>query len=328
MKKLLLGLGTVSLAILPVVAMVSCSSETTKPQIEADKFATSQPAKNPATTTIEAVESILYASNGTQWLEAVNSLINTPLPTLSEGFEMFVLLAAVSYEDEKSIEVTFQIIETSTKQRGLAKFIITDLTYVEPTLDNQVSRFIKNGFAKPGFTTAEAAATITGTPAEKLAAANKFLTIELTPKFLLKGFTFTVDSVKTYYEGIEFVITVTDTASKETREALYRVSGFKSTLDIEASLFDSGRSSLDSSITATEAAATITGTPAEKLAAASKFYRFPSLAPGFTFTVDSAAVNGTTNTSMDITVTITGPDKETKTLTFQVLNFKATPVVK
>ena len=56
--KLLLGLGTVSLVILPVAAMVSCSTIETTLDTEVEKLNISKATKTPTTVVTAAIDSI------------------------------------------------------------------------------------------------------------------------------------------------------------------------------------------------------------------------------------------------------------------------------
>ena len=233
MKKLLLGLGTLSLAILPVTAMVSCTSETTL-ESEVSKFNQEQDALDPIMTTGHAIEEINLGFEGDdivgQQLAATNALLTHPLPKIAEGFTIDNILSWFSPDISTSIEVSFTIRETATNNTAKATLKITNLTEIySQALTEQMGKFSRHDDVTktPLVTAAEAAATVTGTPDEMLAAVNRFLTIELSATFLSPGYTFVIEQADAHPNSVWITIQITETASKEKANARLRVTGFK-----------------------------------------------------------------------------------------------------
>ena len=148
MKKLLLGLGTVSLAILPVAAMVSCSTTETTLDTEATKFTVSLEAKTPATTTTEAVKSIMDGKDAPAKLLALETLVGKDkLPTIADGFTFEVKSAMVNSKTDTTVDVKITITETDSTETVKTKdatLSITKLTKATepagPTLDTEVAK--------------------------------------------------------------------------------------------------------------------------------------------------------------------------------------------
>ena len=222
MKKLLLGLGTVSLAILPVAAMVSCSTTETTLDTEATKFTVSLEAKTPATTTTEAVKSIMDGKDAPAKLLALETLVGKDkLPTIADGFTFEVKSAMVNSKTDTTVDVKITITETDstetvkTKDATLSITKLTKATAPTTTLALEAAKYdislavLSTEAAK---TSAAAAALFTGDAAAQLAVL-KTLVGDNVPT-TSEGFTFEVTTavVGSVNTTVEVTITVTETA--------------------------------------------------------------------------------------------------------------------
>jgi hypothetical protein len=167
MKKLLLGLGTLSLAILPVAAMVSCSAETPTVETEAKKLTVEVAVKDAELTkvlTSAVVTEITDAADAAAKLVVVEKY--TTIPTIAEGFTFEIKSAAVKVVAEAQVvDVTITVTETATPTNtATATLSITGLTVdssiVTPTLETEKAKFISADTLSAKGTAAEAATAI------------------------------------------------------------------------------------------------------------------------------------------------------------------------
>ena len=233
MKKLLLGLGTISLAILPVAAMVSCSTTTPTLDTEATKFTVSLEAKTPATTTTAAVDSITNAADAKAKLTALETLVGKEkLPTIAEGFTFEVKSAMVNTKLNTTVDVKIMITETDsteTVKNKEATLSITKLTAAEApsaTLDTEAAKLNVSAVTKtPATTQAAAIATITGNATAKLAALKVLADVPT----LADGFTIEVTAAAASgTTDMTVSITITETAGtagSNTKDVTFTVTG-------------------------------------------------------------------------------------------------------
>ena len=232
MKKLLLGLGTISLAILPVAAMVSCSTTTPTLDTEAANLAKEFKAKTATTTTTAAVKSITDAKDAVAKLAALKVLVD--VPALAEGFAFEVKSATINSTKPTQVDVKITVTETgsteATKPTKDVTLLITGLTAgeaVEATLDTEAAKFGSKVTKTPNTTQADALATFTGDDAAAKLAALKVLVDVPT---LADGFTFEVKSAAVSgATDLDVKITITKTAGATTKDVTFKVTGLKVT---------------------------------------------------------------------------------------------------
>ena len=239
MKKLLLGLGTISLAILPVAAMVSCSTTTPTLDTEATKFTVSLEAKTPATTTTAAVDSITNAADAKAKLTALETLVGKEkLPTIAEGFTFEVKSAMINTKLNTTVDVKIMIAETDSTETVKTKeatLSITKLTATEApsaTLETEAAKFNISKAVKEEMSTLTSAGAVElldvaiGAPA-KLSALETLVGIENVPT-LAAGFTFKVTTaiVGINKTTVEVIITVIETNGGLTAIGKFIITGF------------------------------------------------------------------------------------------------------
>jgi hypothetical protein len=236
MKKLLLGLGTLSLAILPVAAMVSCSAE--EPIIEnkatvkteAKKLNIEVASKIKDVTTTDVTTAINDAKTPAEKILAIKKYAT--LPTIATGFTLEVKSATtVDVELSTVVEIMIVVSETATPEKTAnATFSITELKVDQtiPTLASEVDKF-KTAVSTSITDTAliaEEEFTNATTPAGKLEALNIYYLI---PK-LAEGFTLEVKSGKvnpTTNTTLDVFFRITNSKSKSLDGVLHITSFVK-----------------------------------------------------------------------------------------------------
>jgi hypothetical protein len=236
MKKLLLGLGTLSLAILPVAAMVSCSATTPTVETEAKKLTVEVAVKDAELAkvlTSAVVTEITDAKEAAAKLVVVEKY--TTIPTIAEGFTFEIKSAAVKVVAEAQVvDVTITVTETATPANtATATLSITGLTVdssiVTPTLDTEAAKFETAETLKPAIETTVAAAAITGATdavAKKIA-----LEVYINLPTLADGFTFEVKTATVDVKvntTLNVTITITD-ATAVTKDVTLVITGFTAT---------------------------------------------------------------------------------------------------
>ncbi|MGL5617868.1 MAG: hypothetical protein ACRCWU_02290 [Metamycoplasmataceae bacterium] len=108
MKKILLGTGALVLAVIPVAAVVSCSSSGTTLKKEAEKFNTSVPTKATGMNSSDAAGSIFFAKTPAEKKAALVELAKT-IPTLDSEYEFAVLSAEVDSQTTTTINVEIDV---------------------------------------------------------------------------------------------------------------------------------------------------------------------------------------------------------------------------
>jgi hypothetical protein len=228
MKKLLLGLGTVSLAILPVAAMVSCSTPATALDTEASKFEGTTTAKV-TTVTAQSVADEFTAAKDEVTKDAILLANSTSTPVkASEGFTSMIKSMTVNAETNTTLDVVFTITEVPVTEETPA---------AEPTTKD--ATFTITGFAAPAEATLETEAAKFTTAVTLLTAgtSTEAATAIVTDKAILEtfykaptlanGFDFTITSVDgtTADTVLTVVISVTD-GKKAAKEVTFTVTGF------------------------------------------------------------------------------------------------------
>ena len=222
MKKLLLGLGTLSIAILPVAAVVSCGTESaTTLEKEAAKFTTTV-TKTPTTTTEVAVKSITDAADATA--KATALAVFAEVPTVSEGFTTEVKSAAVDTTTKTTVNVKIVITETAGEAGKNTKeviFSVTGLTAVEtpetPTMETEIAKFPATEVSK--IVTDNAATAAPKITEETLE--TYFTTVELATGFSYKFTTATASG-----DTVDLVLTVTGPVAP-TKDVTISLTGFQ-----------------------------------------------------------------------------------------------------
>ena len=322
MKKLLLGLGTVSLAILPVAAMVSCSTTETTLDTEATKFTVSLEAKTPATTTTEAVKSIMDGKDAPAKLLALETLVGKDkLPTIADGFTFEVKSAMVNSKTDTTVDVKITITETDSTETVKTKdatLSITKLTKATAPTTTLALEAAKYDISKP---TQDKAITANGALALFVAADTSELKTGILETLVGKdnvpktspGFTFEVTTVVVGSDNttVEVTITVTEiagTPGSNTATGKMTITDFTTTLALEAAKYDIPLAVLpgEASKTSTDAAALFTGDAAAQLVVLKTLVgdNVPTTSDGFTFEVTGAVV-GTVDTTVEVTITVT-----------------------
>ena len=323
MKKLLLGLGTISLAILPVVAMISCSTTPTPTtptlDTESEKFNISLLAKHFTITTSDAIAAIVWDQSTNH--DALKNLVGEDkLPTLADGFTYKVTTAVVNSKIPTTVDVKITVTETdgivgsNTKYATLS---ITKLTSVTPSLSTESNKFTLNlDSLDPTITTSAAIATFRGDADTKLKALKDLVGEENLP-ILADGFTFEVKLVALNSETpttVDVEITVIETNGTEgsnTQDAILKITNLAliPTLDSETQKMNISLDAVDLSKNTSTLVEEVNGAAdeSEKLSILQNLVgaeNIPVLEEGFWFGVKSAAVNSTTPTTLDINITV------------------------
>jgi tRNA-binding EMAP/Myf-like protein len=212
MKKLLLGLGTVSLAILPVAAMVSCSSTPSLDE-QISKLNISVGSKIKDATTITVATEINTASDAIAKLAIVEKFAN--LPKLADGFTLEVKTAEIN---GSTVEIKITVTEIANTNSKDTIFTIKELVSVKPTLETEFNKININRETIVPIKTATAAAAsiIIANDKDSKEAALKLL-VDL--PILADGFTLEVKSVKINSKtktSVDVLIVVTETSNIDT----------------------------------------------------------------------------------------------------------------
>ena len=229
MKKLLLGLGTLSLAILPVAAMVSCSTET-KPTLEAEaeKFNVSVASKLKDVTTTDVAKEINEAKTPETRLVAVEKYAT--LPTMAEGFTLEIKSAIIkAVELSTVVEVIITVTETTNTDTATNSkdvlFSISELMIDQtiPTLASEAEKFSAVTTTSTDVTAITAAAAIVAlqTQEERMKEVAKYATLPV----LSDGFTFEIVSAPTGDKMIGLKILIKNTLGGEL-EITWIIQGF------------------------------------------------------------------------------------------------------
>ena len=301
MKKLLLGLGTVSLAILPVAAMVSCSTTETTLDTEATKFTVSLEAKTPATTTTEAVKSIMDGKDAPARLLALETLVGKDkLPTIADGFTFEVKSAMVNSKTDTTVDVKITITETDSTETVKTKdatLSITKLTEIKTTIETEFAKINREVQTITPHKTAIAAASSIITP---IGMDEKMISLRKIADFPspANGFTFEVNLVTINSitpTTIDVKITITETDGGKTKDATLSITNLiiSPTLSSEIAKINVTISTKTPDITIAEALLMINNpiSQEEKKNALSTLVNIPLLSEGFTFLIQTAEVS-------------------------------------
>ena len=233
MKKLLLGLGTLSLAILPVAAMVSCSATTPTLETEATKFTTEVVTKDTTAVTSAVVKEITDGADAAARLVSVEKYAT--LPTIAEGFTFEVKTAAVKVVAElQNVEVIITVTETANTDTATnskdATLTITglavDSTIEVPTLETEAAKFVEVAAIDGKIKVADAATAIND--AADAAAKQIALEVYTILPTLAEGFSLEVKSAAadtTVKTTLNVTITITD-ATSTTKDVTLVITGF------------------------------------------------------------------------------------------------------
>ncbi|MGL5205323.1 MAG: hypothetical protein ACRC7B_00185 [Metamycoplasmataceae bacterium] len=329
-KKILLGFGASLLTISPIALMVACSSSEDKIEekieVQANKFKPTTTTKSEMTSQ-EAVSSIVDASNPDAKRAAL--LEFATVPKLDTGFDYVVLSASIDNQVKSTVNVDIKVYEISNENNFKnVKFIVKE--FVEPTsnpeLAPEVSKFNKQVNTKrTDLTSIQAMEMINGkTPEETLAALETLADVPT----LSEGFEFSITGATinlTTSTTIDVAITVSQITTDDTGNAIFRVAGFKfeSNIDTESEKFNKQVNTKRTDLTSIQATAMIDGkNPIEALASLEILADIPTLAVGFEFIVTGATINTTTNTTIDVAITVskTGTS-DNRNVIFRVAGF-------
>ena len=116
-KNILLGLGAMSLAVLPIAAVVSCSATDGKGTLDGElkKFNKSFKSLN-KTETAEIVAGKFIGDASAQLIVLETYIGKENVPSISEGFTFEVKKAIVNLEDNTKVDVQVTITETDSKE--------------------------------------------------------------------------------------------------------------------------------------------------------------------------------------------------------------------
>ncbi|MGL6125210.1 MAG: hypothetical protein ACRC1F_01820 [Metamycoplasmataceae bacterium] len=314
-KKLLLGLGASLLAILPITAVISCSSDSSTPvsvKPEAEKF-----DKTVVTTAVgfisaeEAVKEIQSGKNAQERLDALKSFAS--VPTLSEGFEFEVLSAKINPGTNTTIDVLIKVFEKGNKEN------FEEVTYrvegfVAPNtdLDTEAAKFnVSVVTKKPNLNSNEAIKTINDatTPEESLAALKELADVPT----LEQGFEFAVIEARISSTNtvIDVSILVSRTIVTEAKYVNFKVTGFQPGFNVstEAAKFPEYQSTRINGVNFKSIHANLTinlaPTPGDKLAALRFFApTIPVLENGISFEILSSSVNKQNSRTIDVSIKV------------------------
>jgi hypothetical protein len=307
MKKLLLGLGTLSLAILPVAAMVSCSA-TPSLNEETNKLNISVASKiKDVTTTIVATE-INSALNEDAKLAAVDKYAT--LPTLADGFKLEVKSAEVNGE---TVEIKITVTETAntdtTTNSKDAIFTIKELVAVKPTLETEFNKINTNRETIiPSKTSTAAAASIIVASDKDSKEATLKLLVDIPT--LAEGFTLEVKSAKinsTTKTSIDVLIAVTEIANTDTttnsKEATLTITGLTISplLSEQLSIMNvTLETKIKQTTTLTIDSINKELDMVKKIAILKTLVDVPMLAEGFIFEISTSEIDKNNNTMVNV----------------------------
>ncbi|MGL5732652.1 MAG: hypothetical protein ACRCXE_01105 [Metamycoplasmataceae bacterium] len=140
MKKILLGTGALALSVIPVAVTVSCSSEETTLQKEADKFKKSVKTDATGMKSSDAAGSIIYDTPTPADKKAALVKL-AKVPTLDSKYEFAVISADVDTTTKTTINVEIEVWEGSnTTDKIKVTFKVTDFG-MPATLADEVTKF-------------------------------------------------------------------------------------------------------------------------------------------------------------------------------------------
>lgn len=180
MKKILLGLGTSLLAVIPLAAVVSCSStETPTIDTEVAKFNTSVATTKADMNAVAAAKTINDAKDDAGKLTKLKDLV-TEVPTVAEGFSFTITSAKAN---STTLEVSIKVSETATPANNKeATFKVTGFKALS-AIEEAESKFATPGVAtNKAITSAEVVKRITtgADAAAKLAELEKIVDVPKT----------------------------------------------------------------------------------------------------------------------------------------------------
>ncbi|MGL6125316.1 MAG: hypothetical protein ACRC1F_02375 [Metamycoplasmataceae bacterium] len=218
MKKLLLGIGASLLAILPIAAVVSCSSSTPI-ETEAAKFKSAETINN-GVTADEAAKAITTAS--TPEAKKTELAKYYKAPELSTGFTFDVKDAKVNSKTSTTLDVTVTIEETEVEAN--TKDITFEITKFMSAVEFEAAKF-KEAVTKDATITATVAAKAindASTQEAKKTELAKYFTIPA----LSDGFTYEIMKVEASGTKIDVEIKVSQTTPSENATVKFSVTGF------------------------------------------------------------------------------------------------------
>ncbi|MGL5205024.1 MAG: hypothetical protein ACRC63_02120, partial [Metamycoplasmataceae bacterium] len=234
MKKLLFGLGSLSLAVIPIAVLASCSSSTnTEPTVntEADKFKTTRTKATTLTATV-ASNTITNAEDPATKKAALQTLID--FPKLDDDFDFSVENSWPKSSDDKAIVVTVSVFaksDTTTKiEKNFEVNGFADATELEKAALKFSVPVDTNILITSSLSTLWINEAV-GPEAKKEALESlvKITDIPTTP-----GFTFEVKSACFNSENkyqIEVSITITQISSLQEQDVIFFVKNLKSESD-------------------------------------------------------------------------------------------------
>ncbi|MGL5732711.1 MAG: hypothetical protein ACRCXE_01400 [Metamycoplasmataceae bacterium] len=307
-KKLLLGLGATLLPIVSLVAVVSCSSsDKVTIDTEVKKFDTSVKTTNKDLMASEAVISINNAADKTAKLNVLKTLVAS-LPSLDKAFDFEVKSAAADSTTMTTLNVSISVFEIEDKTNSKdATYKVTDFITV---LDKEAKKFetsvdTKNKDIIPN--DAVDSINVAIDPSAKLDALKALVDVPT----LSAGYDFIIGSANVnsiINTTIDVSIEVFEVGTSNKKTVTFLITGFKipSALDIETARFNISVPTIAPETSTTDAInyINVSATPAEKLVALESIANVPTASQGFRFEIKTASINPTSNTSVDVIITV------------------------
>ncbi|MGL5205774.1 MAG: hypothetical protein ACRC7B_02560 [Metamycoplasmataceae bacterium] len=155
MKKILLGTGALALAVIPVAALVSCSSSTTL-QKEADRFKKAVKTKTTGMNSSVAAGSIIYDTpTPAAKKAALEKLVD--VPKLDSEYEFAVLGAKINTTTKTTIDVEIEVYSGANEtEKVKVNFQVTGFE-VPNTLAEEKTKWEEGGTSKQPTMTTELA---------------------------------------------------------------------------------------------------------------------------------------------------------------------------
>ncbi|MGL5643605.1 MAG: hypothetical protein ACRCW3_02415 [Metamycoplasmataceae bacterium] len=229
MKKILLGTGALALAVIPVAAMVSCSSSESKTtlQKEADKFKTPVKTKVIGMKSSDAAGTIIYDTpTPASKKEALLKLAD--VPTLDSEYEFSVLAATVDATTKTTINVEIEVYSGANEAEKIkVEFKVTDFG-MPATLADEVDKWGQPHATKEPTKTAAAAITEINDAED---ATKKWQALHRLSTLPIRGAGFTYEVLSAAPDGttnttMSVTIRITDTLSNATDDVVFPVTGF------------------------------------------------------------------------------------------------------
>ncbi|MGL5205775.1 MAG: hypothetical protein ACRC7B_02565 [Metamycoplasmataceae bacterium] len=335
-KKILLGIGATLLTALPLAAIVSCTQSTTNPNIiidtQAKLFNNPITTSNPHVDPQLVVDTINEAASSQEKLTVVRVYAN--VPTLSDGFELEVISAAVREREtsKEAVDVSIRIVETANinifREVILKIEGFQSINLIESDIYTEAAKFDVATTKLHNTSAIKVVNNINSVEGEQ----NKLYSLSLIVDLptLTYGYSFKVISANinlTDKSVVDVIISVFHVNKpSDSTETTYEIRGFKiSDLVTEASKFVNTRTSSKFSALEIVDKIQFAPSPEGKILLLSNVSTLPKLEDGFSFQIEWVIEDESNNSLIWVIISVSKDDSiETpKTVVYSIDGFES-----